>query len=103
MIIKCLRRCGAKPTRGTGTIKKVGLSEHARYKIALLAALGVPVDEETVLKTATAPENVKAGYGGTSVAEAPLDEKRVLRVVFVEDADAVTVITVYPARRGRYD
>ena len=55
------------------------------------------------MKAATAPDNVKTGYGGRSGAEAPLDEKRVLRVVFVEDADAVTVITVYPARRGRYD
>jgi len=68
-----------------------------------LAALGVPVDEEAVLKAATAPDNVKVGYGGRRVAEAPLDEERVLRVVFVEDADSVTVITIYPARRGRYD
>jgi hypothetical protein len=65
--------------------------------------LGVPVDEETVLKTATAPDNVKAGYGERSVAEAPLDEKRVLRVVFVEEVDVINVVTVYPARRGRYD
>jgi hypothetical protein len=79
------------------------LTEHARYKIALLAALGVPVDEETVLKAAAVPGNVSAGYGGRQVAEAPLDERRVLRVVFVEEADAVTVISVYPARRGRYD
>ena len=65
--------------------------------------MGVPVDEEAVIKTASAPEDVKAGYGGKRVAEAPLDEGRVLRVVFIEDADAVTVITAYPARRGRYD
>ena len=65
--------------------------------------MGVPVDEAAVLKTTTAPEKVEAGYGGRSIVEAPLDEKRVLRVVFVEDADTVTVITVYPARRGRYD
>jgi hypothetical protein len=79
------------------------LAEHARYKIELLAALGVPVDEEAVIKTVSAPEYVRAGYGGRRVAEAALDEGRVLRVVFVEDADAVTVVTVYPARRGRYD
>jgi len=65
--------------------------------------LGVPVDEEGVIKTASVPEDVKAGYGGRRVAEAALDEGRVLRVVFVEDAEAITVITAYPARRGRYD
>ncbi|NIT35653.1 MAG: hypothetical protein GTN49_04000 [candidate division Zixibacteria bacterium] len=56
-----------------------------------------------MIKTASAPGDVEAGYGGKRVTEAPLDEGRVLRVVFIEDADAVTVITVYPARRGRYD
>ncbi|MEE9456678.1 MAG: hypothetical protein V3W11_05980 [bacterium] len=61
------------------------------------------MDEATVMDALAKAETVKPAYGGRRVAEKTLDEKRVLRVVFVEEVDVINVVTVYPARRGRYD
>jgi uncharacterized DUF497 family protein len=42
------------------------------------------------------------GLKGRMIVEGTLDEHRILRVVFVRVENKIRVITIYPARRGRY-
>ena len=39
---------------------------------------------------------------GRQIAEGDLDDEHVIRVVFVREGRQISVITLYPARRGRY-
>jgi hypothetical protein len=48
------------------------------------------------------PDRVVQGLGERHIAERSLDETHVLRVVFIREGANVLVITMYPARRGRY-
>lgn len=43
------------------------------------------------------------GYGGRKIAQGPLDESRVLRVVYEEKGDDIIIVTFYPGRRQRYE
>jgi uncharacterized DUF497 family protein len=45
---------------------------------------------------------VSTGLGGKQIAEGDLDDEHVIRVVFVRQGRQIRVITMYPARRGRY-
>ncbi|MBI4338035.1 MAG: hypothetical protein HY683_09450 [Chloroflexi bacterium] len=42
------------------------------------------------------------GYRGRRIAQRQFDDRHVLCVVFEEHADAIVVVTVYPARKERY-
>jgi len=48
------------------------------------------------------PEQIVAGYSGRKIAQGPLTDDLLLRVVYEETGKDVLVITLYPAERGRY-
>jgi hypothetical protein len=48
------------------------------------------------------PERIMTGLGGRRIAERSLDRGHVLRVVFMNEENEIKVITLYPARKGRY-
>jgi len=54
--------------------------------------------EEAVLE----PERVVTGLAGRRIAERSLDTTHVIRVVFINYGSQIRVITLYPARKGRY-
>ncbi len=83
-------------------ITKVIFTDHARYKLAVLARHGLTLSPEAVEGIVRSPVATGASYGGRSVATGPLDEKRVWRVIYEERGGDAYVITVYPARKGRY-
>ena len=64
---------------------------------------GVDVNEATVLETLTTPDRILTGFKGRRVAQAPLDDDRILRVVYEETAEETVIVTFYPARSGRYE
>jgi hypothetical protein len=81
---------------------EVRLTRHAVEKLRLLSKHGLKIRRELVEQSVLEPERVIEGLGGRSIAEKRLDEQHVLRVVFVKEENQIRVITLYPARRGRY-
>lgn len=78
-------------------------SQHARLKFRVLAEHGIDLQEELVLGIVRNPDAVFDGYGGRTVAQGPLDERRVLRVVYEERENDIVIVTFYPGRRERYE
>ena len=60
------------------------------------------VEEETVVRAIRSPLEVFQGYSGRTIAQTDLDEAHVLRVVY-EEGQVITVVTLYPGRRRRYE
>lgn len=48
-------------------------------------------------------QQVEPGYIRTKDRNGPLNESRVIRVVYEESAATVTIITLYPGKRERYE
>ena len=80
--------------------KRVRFTPHAKEKLDRL--IKIQVTEEKVIKTIQNPESLTLGYFGRKIAQSKLTSELVLRVVYEEIDNKVLVITVYPAKRGRY-
>jgi len=85
------------------SMKLVTWSEHARWKLQLLSAHGLSIDADLVEEIVKNPQKVESGYKGRAIAQGGLDSARVLRVVYEESATSLTIITVYPGNRRRYE
>ena len=75
--------------------RSIRISEHARKRM-----MKYGLDEEVVIEALREPDKVLVGRRGRKIAHR-FKNRYVLRVVYEED-DAITVITVYPARQERY-
>ena len=71
-------------------------------KLELLQEWGFAVDEETVIEAVRHPQQVFSGYLNRAIAQIILDRNHLLRVVY-EEGEEITVITIYPGRRRRYE
>jgi hypothetical protein len=60
------------------------------------------VDEKAVLETLRDPDAVVDGHSGRRIAQRSLNDY-LLRVVFEGDREDAVVVTVYRARRDRYE
>ena len=80
----------------------IEFSNHATQKLKILRRHGVMVTRRLVEVTASRPDRVVQGAGGRQIAEGRLDQDHILRVVFIRKGENMRVITMYPARRGRY-
>lgn len=78
-------------------------TKHAKKKFKDLAKIGVKVSPKDVLVTIKHPEYLdeESDYPKL-IASKSTDTKHILRVVFKIEDDIITVITFYPARKGRY-
>jgi hypothetical protein len=77
-------------------------TDHATEKLRVLRAHGVKITRKVVEEAVLEPERIVTGLGGRQVPERSLDGTHVLRVVFINEGSQITVITLYPARKGRY-
>ena len=82
---------------------KIVLTPHAVLKLGILKEHGFALSAEKVLDTVENPEKVAAGRKGRKIAQKVLDDTHVLRVVYEEKDDHIEVVTLYPARRNRYE
>ena len=82
---------------------KIIYTRHAKRKFKILAKVGVKLTRINVVTTICNPENLdrKSDYP-KKIASRTLDEKHILRVVFKTEGDKITIITFYPAKKGRY-
>ena len=83
--------------------KPIRFSQHADTKFEVLRAHGLGLEQGTVLATVNHPDEILNDYSGRKVAQALLDERRVLRVVYEERSDEILIITFYPGKRERYE
>ena len=80
----------------------IHFTSHSLEKLSLTQRHGFDVDQETVRMVIHSPLEVTQGYSGRLIAHGILDEEHVLRVVY-EDGEIITVVTLYPGRRQRYE
>jgi len=81
---------------------EVLFTEHATEKLRILRAHGVKVTRKSVEEAVLEPERTVTALGGRQIAERSLDKEHILRVVFVTDGRLIRVVTLYPAKKGRY-
>jgi hypothetical protein len=73
---------------------------HAEEKLSRLSKEGVT--RSKVIQIIESPEKIMAGYSGRKIAQGPLTDDLLLRVVYEEMEKEVLIITLYPAERERY-
>ena len=81
--------------------KPILLSPHAKEKLKRLVLIGVT--EDKAVKTIKQPENLISGYFGRKIAQSSLSDDLLLRVIYEETDNSILVITLYPAKRQRYE
>ena len=81
----------------------IRFTSHARRKFEVLKTLGLTVEEQQVSQIVRKPSIVERTWRGRYVASGALNSAHILRVVFERENGNITVVTFYPARRGRYE
>jgi uncharacterized DUF497 family protein len=84
-------------------MKKIVFSLHALNKIQILSSHNIFVNKDLITKIIIKPDRVESGYKNRLVAQGVLDDKHLLRIVFEESEEEIKIITMYPARRSRYE
>ncbi len=84
-------------------MKSIEFSLHSIQKIALLKEHGFVISKEYVIGAVNNPDIVSPGKSGRMIAEIKLDENHILRVIYEESDDKIFIVTIYPARRIRYE
>jgi len=83
--------------------RRIRFVGHALDKFAILREHGVDIDRALVEATVHQPTKTEPGYRGRFIAQGPLDEERVLRVVYEEAGGEIVIVTFYPGKRARYE
>ena len=83
--------------------KRTSFKRHAEFKLSLLRQHGFKITKTEVERTLGNPLKVRPGYAGRKIAEGHLTAIHLIRVVFEELPHEWKVITIYPARRDRYE
>lgn len=84
-------------------MKKITFSHHALEKIEILKKHNVEFTIIDAEKTIISPDSVESGYKNRKIAQRFIDENHILRIVFEESEDEIIIVTMYPARRKRYE
>ncbi|MGB3294464.1 MAG: hypothetical protein WBB01_15865 [Phormidesmis sp.] len=84
-------------------MKEIRMSQHAHSKLEVLESRGLAISLELVIGTVSSPDRLELGQEGRLIAQGPLDENLVLRVVYREFNALIVVITLYPGKRARYE
>lgn len=84
-------------------MKKTRFSDHSLFKIEILKKHGVIIEKSFVKKVILSPDKTEEGYKGRIIAQKGLDRTYTLRVVYENYPNEIVIITLYPARRKRYE
>ena len=83
--------------------KKIIFCTHAEHKFIVLKQHGVKISKARIIDVITNAENITIGEHSRKIAQKPFNSDHLLRVIFEEANDLITVITFYPAKRSRYE
>ena len=72
------------------------ISKHAKERVEIYK-----LTEEMVKDALKNPDEIVEGYEGQKIAHKLLNDP-ILRVIYIKDNKNTKVITVYPAKKGRY-
>ena len=72
-------------------------------KIEILKAHSFNISKEMIEDIIEFPDKIEKGYKARLVAQKRVDDFHVVRVVYETRIRELYVITVYPARRSRYE
>lgn len=81
----------------------IRFTSHARRKLQVFRQLGLNIKERDVLEIVRRPAVLEHTWRDRLVATGPLDSAHALRVVYEKENGNITVVTIYPARRVRYE
>ena len=82
---------------------KFVFTKHAFSKFVDFEKQGITFAQKDIIIVIKDPEHIdKNSDHPKMIASRPYDEKHVLRVVFKIEDDIITIITFYPAKKGRY-
>ena len=83
--------------------KRIHFTKHAKAKMAILAGHGFKLTKPEVERVVRTPVRIRAGYEDRKIAEGFISEEYILRVIYEESPRELKIITLYPARRDRYE
>ncbi len=82
---------------------RVIFTRHAERKIKDLEALGIYIENSLIKKILAQPIHLDiTSDHPKKIASGEFDTTRILRIVYKEENGIMTVITFYPAKKGRY-
>jgi hypothetical protein len=81
--------------------KPIVFSPHAIDKMKRLTQVGI--NQEKAIETIRKPSRLTEGYLGRKIAQSSISGDLLLRVIYEETDNNVLVVTLYPAKRERYE
>ncbi|MBM3701697.1 MAG: DUF4258 domain-containing protein [Actinobacteria bacterium] len=84
-------------------MKKIIFSDHSIEKMKILNKHGFQINKKAVVNIMKNPDTIISGYKHRKIAQKIIDNKHFIRVIFMEDLDSKKIVTVYPAKRSRYE
>ena len=84
-------------------MKRILFCRHAKLKLLILAEHNVFFTASQITEAIKNPDKISHGKKNRKIAQKIIDEQHVLRVIFEEEKEEITIITFYPARRERYE
>ena len=87
---------------------RIRFTRHALIEMAAETELGFDVTQELAIEVLLRPQQVVPGYGGRKIAQSPVDETHLLRVVYETENkgaanETIVIVTVYIAGRADYE
>jgi len=84
-------------------MKKIIFSNHSIEKIKILNKHGFQINKKAVVNIMKNPDKIINSYKDRKIAQKIIDERHFIRIIFMEDLDSKRIVTVYPAKRSRYE
>ncbi|MBC8386659.1 MAG: DUF4258 domain-containing protein [Actinobacteria bacterium] len=84
-------------------MKKIIFSNHLIEKIKILNKHGFQINKKMVVDIMKNPDKIINGYKDRKIAQKIIDERHFIRIIFMEYLGSKRIITVYPAKRSRYE
>lgn len=82
---------------------KFVFTKHVKKRIKSFNIQGLRITQKEVIRVISNSEHVdKESDSPKIIASRSMDSKHILRVVFKIEDDIITIITCYPAKKGRY-
>jgi predicted DNA-binding protein len=82
--------------------KEIRWSEHAQLKLDILNQRSIKTSAELIAEIIQNP-NIRIEEEDRKIAQSPITDDLVLRVVYREYSAFILIITLYPGRRSRYE
>jgi uncharacterized DUF497 family protein len=84
-------------------MKKIKFCRHAELKLDILKRHGVHFTKSQIEEVVINPDKIIEAEKSRRIAQKLMNTQHLIRVIFEESKDSITIITFYPARRQRYE